>query len=386
MNRPDNSKQRIHQTIGRHNLFRQHVFTLITLPLLFYLLVNEVGHMQSTPADLLAYFGSGVNPELFEKVVALRLTTIICMVAISIAAVLLRHRREWLGTIGAAYVLATGLLLIATASMHLGIRGTLELFYLKIFVYSAVFLMRPALALTFFPGALIVYFIGGELIIQDPSPSLRQGLYFNATLMTSLALLVNIQNYRGRWRELKALIQLESDNRELEKAKSAIEASSVLDGLTGVFNRMKLETDLQALNDNKRLYALAMIDIDHFKPYNDHYGHAAGDDVLRTVAQTLKQSLNRPDDQVYRYGGEEFLVILPDTTQADAVGVIDRMRRHIERLSIRHEYRDDGIEMVTISAGVADTTGADRAGVMQVADQRLYEGKRAGRNRVVLTL
>jgi diguanylate cyclase (GGDEF)-like protein len=131
---------------------------------------------------------------------------------------------------------------------------------------------------------------------------------------------------------------------------------------------------------------LAFIDVDWFKPYNDHYGHLAGDAVLRQVAQTLRQSIARSGDTVARYGGEEFAIIAADTDGQAGADMLRRMCDAVHALAIAHAGSAMG--RITISAGVASCNpgqpGAGLDGLLQAADAALYRAKMEGRNRVVL--
>jgi diguanylate cyclase (GGDEF)-like protein len=163
-----------------------------------------------------------------------------------------------------------------------------------------------------------------------------------------------------------------------------------LDPLTGMKNRRVLDEHLarvwqQAIDDGRTI-AVLLIDVDHFKAYNDRYGHQAGDQTLRRVAHTLQGFVRRPLDVIARYGGEEFAAILYGVDAAEAREVAERMRRAVSDLAIEH--RASRIcSMVTISAGVAAITPAQRRksrGALQLADQALYKAKSEGRNRVEL--
>jgi len=131
-----------------------------------------------------------------------------------------------------------------------------------------------------------------------------------------------------------------------------------------------------------------MIDIDHFKKYNDINGHAAGDKVLRQVAQTLDRILLRPYDFVGRYGGEEFSVILPKTDPEGARFVAEKLREGVEKLKVPYRASKKA-EVITVTIGLASAPGAlDGRGdrLMKAADDALYTGKDYGRNRVVPTV
>ena len=163
-----------------------------------------------------------------------------------------------------------------------------------------------------------------------------------------------------------------------------------LDPLTGMKNRRVLDEHLarvwQQAIDDERTMAVLLIDVDHFKAYNDKYGHQAGDQTLRRVAHTLQSFVRRPLDVLARYGGEEFAVILYDVNAEQARDAAERMRRAVSDLAIEH--RGSRIcAMVTISVGVAAIAPArcrKSRGALQLADEALYKAKTEGRNRVEL--
>ena len=157
------------------------------------------------------------------------------------------------------------------------------------------------------------------------------------------------------------------------------------DALTEIGNRLSLDEDLKGLWSRAKRYrrpcSLVICDVDHFKDYNDRFGHVAGDDVLRSIAKTLRQQV-RTGDSVYRYGGEEFVIVLPEQSLAEAMQVTERLRAAVERLAIATETERS---VVTISAGIAeldpkaDSTPQEW---LRRADAALYRAKSAGRNRV----
>jgi diguanylate cyclase (GGDEF)-like protein len=162
------------------------------------------------------------------------------------------------------------------------------------------------------------------------------------------------------------------------------------DTLTGLKNRRVFDEHLDQLwqqaVDEGRTLAILMIDIDHFKAYNDRYGHQAGDHALRRVAQSLQAFVNRPLDVLARYGGEEFAVILWDCDAPEGQTLAEKMRRAIGEIQIEHRGAP-GKATVTISVGVAavePSRGRRSRGAQQLADQALYEAKVQGRNRVAL--
>ena len=176
---------------------------------------------------------------------------------------------------------------------------------------------------------------------------------------------------------------------ELVELTKKLRKLSTLDGLTGIANRRNFDEELMRVwrraKRESSPVALGLMDIDHFKNFNDQYGHLAGDDCLRRVAQVLQQGLKRPFDLVARYGGEEFAVLLPDTHLQGAQIVAEEMRRMVESLDIGNPH-SEAIRRVTVSCGVAvmtPTASSQPAGLIAAADACLYQAKRYGRNRVV---
>ncbi|TBU95639.1 sensor domain-containing diguanylate cyclase [Phytopseudomonas dryadis] len=175
---------------------------------------------------------------------------------------------------------------------------------------------------------------------------------------------------------------------ELNAANKRLEALSNNDGLTGLANRRYfdevLAAEWQRAERAGTPLALAMIDVDWFKKYNDHYGHLAGDQCLRNVARTLGLTVCRTGDQVARYGGEEFVFLAPNTSQDDALAIAQRFCDALHAQEIPHEASPLG--RVTASIGVAvmvpDSARTPDA-LMKVADEALYRAKAQGRNRAI---
>jgi diguanylate cyclase (GGDEF)-like protein len=177
---------------------------------------------------------------------------------------------------------------------------------------------------------------------------------------------------------------------ELEAANRQLEALSATDGLTGLANRRKFDVEWEmewqrALRQGLPL-AVAMVDVDQFKAYNDHYGHHMGDLCLKIVAQTLGSSAQRSGEMAARYGGEEFVVILPGLDGAQAYAAMERVRAALQAQGLPHA-KADVAGVVTISVGVASRVPrADEssASLVQEADTAMYLAKHQGRNQVVV--
>ncbi|MGY6586776.1 MAG: diguanylate cyclase [Wenzhouxiangella sp.] len=176
----------------------------------------------------------------------------------------------------------------------------------------------------------------------------------------------------------------------LKRQIGLLEKYALLDGLTGIPNRRHfddlLEREIKRSVRDRAPLSIIMIDIDHFKSFNDCYGHRAGDQCLQKVVQALDSPLARPGDQICRYGGEEFVAVLPGTHEKGARTVAETMRAAVEALSITHEY-SSAAPVVTVSLGTAtlDPMGnADARGekLLQQADEALYAAKKSGRNRI----
>ncbi len=176
---------------------------------------------------------------------------------------------------------------------------------------------------------------------------------------------------------------------QLAKQRAMLEQLAHIDPLTAIANRRRYEevlvTEWNAASRSHASLSLVMVDIDNFKQYNDHYGHAAGDKVLQTVARVLSAQLKRPRDFVARYGGEEFVVLLPDNSCDGSFDIMQACRAAVESLRIEHRAMKD-VSHVTISVGgVSCLPSPDRSPdtFLKIADDMLYQAKRQGKNRVV---
>jgi diguanylate cyclase (GGDEF)-like protein len=173
----------------------------------------------------------------------------------------------------------------------------------------------------------------------------------------------------------------------VKRQADALRALTLTDGLTGVANRRAFDERLE--NEWRRCaragapIALILVDIDHFKPYNDEYGHLTGDDSLRRVAEAMQRAAARPEDLVARYGGEEFAILLPQLDLAGAEGVARRLLAEVHALGIVHARSSAG-PLLTVSMGVASVmpnVAHQAVALVATADALLYTAKAGGRNR-----
>ena len=181
--------------------------------------------------------------------------------------------------------------------------------------------------------------------------------------------------------------------RELNRRRVAEEALATLaatDGLTKLFNRWRfdeaLDLEQKRAVRNASSLSVLMIDVDFFKAFNDTYGHLDGDEALASIARVLRAAGRRPSDLIARFGGEEFVILLPDTDETGAVLVAETLRKSVHALGIAHAGSPSRV--ITISVGVACLVpGSDLSAseLLRLSDDALYEAKARGRNRVVST-
>lgn len=184
-------------------------------------------------------------------------------------------------------------------------------------------------------------------------------------------------------------IRVRERTSELESANRRLETLSHTDGLTGTANRRRFDDLLdeewrRALRQHSEL-SLLLLDIDHFKQVNDDHGHLVGDDCLVWVAETCNAQLKRPGDTLCRYGGEEFVVLLADTSQHGATMLAEKLRQAVSQTAIESSEMHEPLS-VTVSIGVATTLpslNGDPTHLLRCADEALYAAKEAGRNRVM---
>jgi|GEM_PF-622399 len=198
--------------------------------------------------------------------------------------------------------------------------------------------------------------------------------------LNEVATLINISG--------EQIAYLYHHTRELEREKEKIESIAITDGLTGLYNRRYFDIQLQVLREDALIkrspLSVIMMDIDLFKVYNDNLGHPAGDECLIQVARAIESSLQRKTDMAFRYGGEEFVVLLPTCPALVGLEYAERIREHVQDLGIIHP--DSPVSpVVTVSVGVSTLDPdhpMDGKRLLDLADSALYQAKTEGRNRV----
>jgi diguanylate cyclase len=215
-----------------------------------------------------------------------------------------------------------------------------------------------------------------HLPTQEPFQALMQAIYFGVLviiLVSMCVLMTYLSNIRARSSQRK---------QSLAEALARIRELAIRDELTGLFNRRHmlelLHTERSRADRSAQPWCLCMIDVDHFKSINDRHGHGVGDEVLRSLALIIRDGL-RDCDHVARWGGEEFLVLLPNTGLDEAVLVVERIRQSLLRTGMSRSVPD---LRVTLSAGVSEAVCEESLPqTIDRADQALYRAKSAGRNR-----
>lgn len=207
--------------------------------------------------------------------------------------------------------------------------------------------------------------------------------FTGTSLMASAAYLSLMANRRMERDVRHAFLRRLRD----ELRREAAETVAKQDALTGLANRRRLEERVEGLKalgeDAASPAAVIMADIDHFKPFNDRYGHVAGDVCIKRVAAAISAECRNEDDLAVRLGGEEFLMLLPSTDLSDAVRVAERLRRHVEGLGIPHEELGPrGVVTVSLGVMAGSLSTHGLAELTAGADTALYAAKRNGRNQV----
>ena len=299
-------------------------------------------------------------------------------------------RRAWLHALP-LWILATGIILIVplrpeslSSQVTAAVVATMAFYLLIPNLLTVVTLASLYLSIGFLTSAVLFADI-------DSVATLRIALLL---IMANIVGFFALWRLEGLQRKQFVLLHEERDqNRQLLKEiahRKALEEQLRMvaerDALTGLNTRghfmKRAQGLLQRSQHEKVPFSLFMIDVDHFKSINDTWGHSHGDWVLSKIAEVCAQAL-RPTDVIGRFGGEEFVVALPNTSAEDAQIVAERLKKRVAELPLKEEMSERRLS-VTIGVAVAHTETADLESLIKRADQTLYVGKRDGRNRIVM--
>lgn len=261
-------------------------------------------------------------------------------------------------------------------------------------VYSYMLPAVAALAVLRPRHSLPIFFVAHVALnlAVYPMPQGQHNLFsnlVNSSFITTISMFISVCLFRGRVVNQRHRIIIQRQVSEIRRINSQLTRQAMVDNLTGLGNRRYLEEAAdpafrQAIADGRPAAAI-MMDIDHFKEYNDQYGHPAGDRTLSKIADCVR-ALTAPDGCFgVRYGGEEFLLLLLDCDGPAAAGQAERLRRMVWERGIAHSSAPEG--RVTVSMGVAAADAGQQCTLEELterADAALYAAKQAGRNRVVM--
>ncbi len=340
-------------------------------------------------------------PDRFELALRLRLV-VYTPVALFFLVVCWRFREfvlglpaavtEWVAMIGgvfAAFCLVTVLLL--TDSPY---AGMYRCGLLPILVFGTLVMrFRFQLAVVFCGCIIALHLltVWGAQGAPSPYPELEVPMFLLLLMVAFYTLAMNFRTEAEERLRFQRKERAAALRRELEASQARLEALSRQDALTGVPNRRRFDEVAwqcwQRHHQTGEQLAVMLLDVDHFKAFNDHHGHPAGDQCLRLVAKALQDTLASGDGTLARWGGEEFIVLLPHTDEVVAHRVADRLLQSVRALQLRHEASPTR-DVVTISAGVSlgrpAMDGRDLSTMVALADRALYQAKHDGRDRLVM--
>ncbi len=326
---------------------------------------------------------------IFRAALSLRLlVAAVCL----FASLILRHQRPvWLETLAFSFpVILSQVVLAAIAQIappHVADRYAVTALFVGV-LCNVIAPLR--LGQGFGLSILSACVLPGVAVLLPGSLNLYRDLDLTlggaAPILLATAMVV--RNEAQRRRSFVLVIKAELAGEELERSNAELARLSVTDALTGVANRRQFDSELARLWGlrHQRSLGVALIDVDHFKLFNDSAGHAEGDLCLQIIARTVQGCVRERPDCVARYGGEEFVVLLPGVGHVELAAISERMRYAVESLAVPHPGRNDAT--VTISVGAAwcpagnkDSTPAD---LLRNADAALYAAKAKGRNKVIV--
>lgn len=316
-----------------------------------------------------------LSEAVLQPIYLLRLGVACPALVLILAATVIPELQRHYQWVAATAVIVTGMsVMVMSGLAAAGGQPQFQMGDVLVVVYATLFLgllFRPVMIVAF---ALMVAFVGIGMSLGVSTEHLifASSVVFATTLMSVLSALRMERLLRANFIENRLLNDI-----------------AERDGLTGLYNRRMFDSLTNRLwlqaQRNQESLQIILVDIDHFKPYNDLYGHQAGDNCIRRVASIIARATKRPFDFCARYGGEEFALVLYAPSGTDPTALPERIRRETMALDIPHAHAE-AAEMLTISIGSATAqpdTKRSLAGLIQTADEALYRAKQLGRNRVL---
>jgi diguanylate cyclase (GGDEF)-like protein len=365
--------------IARENLRRVYLAALLAVPFdLIHILVFWLNLQGSSPQ----YDGWRMGIIRVHATVAVLFTLLGLL-----AWIASRPRRnpplrymQALTVAGSAVVLGFGVAITGTDQQ---VTSSITPFLMASVATALIILLRPRLAVTLYILALAAFEL--TMTLTQDSPQLRLSNQMGGLTICGIGLILSLILWHSHVRNLRQRQFLRQQRRELEEKNRQLEYLAGHDPLTGLFNRRQFDQlvamELSRVARQPAPISLLMVDLDHFKFINDRYGHPLGDEVIRHTANLLR-NYTRTGDSVARLGGEEFLLLLPDTSQSQARTIAEKVRRLLEETPLPIK---DNLLYLTASFGIAcleaGTPGTYES-LYAAADKALYQAKASGRNRV----
>jgi len=281
-------------------------------------------------------------------------------------------------------ILAAGVILVSLDQI---VTTSISPFILICIILSMIFIVKPIIQMLLFCFTYGLYSIHIGIYQTDQVVLLSNRVNGFAAIVIGTVLSTFI--WRNTIKNLKQQRFIVKQQQELEAMNNQLALLAAFDCLTGLYNRREFDSSLLSeilkANQNKQQLSLILLDIDHFKSYNDLYGHVHGDECLRRISEILRQSVKNTKELVARYGGEEFIFILPNIAPDEAHEKAQTLRKNILELNIKHKGNPE-VQVISASFGVLTITppiSLSPTEIVNQVDKLLYAAKEGGRNMVV---
>lgn len=295
--------------------------------------------------------------------------------------------RQFIHTLVTLSILSMIMAGIALVTLDQLVTTAITPFLVICIIIATLFTIRPLASIPVFLSTYLVYYF--LIGLYQPNLAILLSNRVNGLTAVAIGSFLALSIWRTTTRDFLQKQFIAKQQQQLEEKNNELALLAAVDGLTGVLNRRELDKSLSAVlatsNLNKQPLSLILLDIDHFKAYNDLYGHVHGDECLRRVAGLLLQSVRSPKDLVARYGGEEFIIILPNAPAEVARELAESIRAAIVGLRIRNEGNPP-LHLVSASFGVLTAslpTTLNASRILNEVDTLMYAAKNQGRNLVV---